>query len=39
VRTYAAIWAALFGEPAGKVGLWFADTGTYVPVSVPRETR
>ena len=36
VRTYAAIWAALFGEPAGKAGLWFADTGTYVPVSMPR---
>ncbi|PSQ72736.1 MAG: ATP-dependent DNA helicase [Bacteroidetes bacterium QH_1_64_81] len=30
IRTYAAGWKAVLGEPVGRAGLWFADAGTHV---------
>ena len=32
IRTYAAGWEAVLGEPVGRAGLWFADAGTHVVV-------
>ena len=38
VRTYGECWADLFDDPVAEAALWFADTGTRVPVAPSNDS-